>query len=162
MAVPGWAVANLGIQAGSTLLGSRSKKKAAREQRQQAYRLARLEQEDLIIQSGEVRKQTAQARFGVARESAKARGAVANSAANAGVSGIGVSLLDREVDFEAGLTSSILDANERSTQSQIKRQYDTAVERALAGVTASRPNPLATGLQILGSFAEFFEKYGRR
>lgn len=157
MAVPGWAVANLGIQVGSSLLGSRSKKKAARAQQAQAYRLARLEQEDLLIQSGEVRKQTAQARFGVTRDAAKARGAVANSAANAGVSGIGVTLLDREVGFEAGLASSVLDANERSAQAQIRRQYDTAVERALAGVTASRPNPLATGLQILGSFADFLK-----
>lgn len=152
-----WQAIQLGVGVGSALAGARAKKKAAREQREQAYRLARLEQEDLIIQSGEVRKQTAQARFGVAREAAKARGAVANSAANAGVSGIGVTLLDRAAGFEAGLTSSVLDANERSTQAQIRRQYDTAVERALAGVTASRPNPLATGLQILGSFADFLK-----
>lgn len=162
MAVPAWAVANLGIQIGSSLLGNTSAKKRAREQRQQALRLARLEQEDLIIQSGEVRKQTAQARFGVARDTARMRGAAANSAANAGVGGIGVSLLDREAAFEGGMAGSILDANERSTQAQIKREYDTAVERALAGVTAARPNPMAAGLQILGSYLDFVEKWGRR
>lgn len=152
-----WQAIQLGVGVGSAVLGGKAKKKAAREQREQAYRLARLEQEDLIIQSGEVRKQAAQARFGVERAASKARASTANSAANAGIGGIGVTLLDREVDFEGGMANAVLSANERSTQAQIRRQYDTAVERALAGVTASRPNPLATGLQIIGSFAEYLK-----
>lgn len=161
MTVPASAVASLGISVASSVLGRRGAQKDRRLERQRRLRAARLEQEDLVIQSGEVRKQAAQARFGLAREVGKARGAAANSAANAGVGGLGVTLLDRDIEFQGGLAGSILDANERSTQAQIKRQYDSAPARALAGMSSNVPSSAATALQIIGSFTSFFEKYGR-
>lgn len=159
MPVPGWAIANLAVSVGSSLLGNKGAKKEEAKQKRRALKAARIYQGQLVEEAGEVKRQAAEDLFQQSLQTMAIRGQYAASAAAAGVSGVGVDLLGDAIEFEGSYNRAVTGANSRSKLRQIKREFDAAPANYLAGVTARRPNPLATGLQIIGAVAEFGEKY---
>lgn len=151
-----WQAIGLGVSVASSLLGDSGAKKAEAKQTRRALKAARNYQGQLVEEAGEVKRQTAEDLFQQSLQTMALRGRYAASAADAGVSGLGIDLLGDAIEFDGGYNKAVVRANSQSKLRQIKREFDAAPANYLAGVTARRPNPLAAGLQIVGSVADYF------
>ena len=149
------AAVSTALNIGATIAGARAQDEQASAVRNAANNAARLEVDALDERQTEETIATLSQINQTRRQTIAARGAVAASAAEAGVSGNSVEALDRQFTVDEGDLVASQERNLQATLRQIQRNKGLALAGAQQRINQAPPSSgLATGLRIGGSLVD--------